>query len=186
MIPNVPQVKETPPASVKDVTSGIVALNQGEYVIYNLQFRVGDGDSVAKDWEALRCLETIHVPYAIWDGTSSPSSLASYLPLVQNQSSASAGASSEGKGQSLRAPFNQRAVTAHYADYIEHDEEAYVRSHFGDERTDMARNADNMMAMMGEMLLGSVAQAGNTDLLAQRLRDMGMDELAGKVAARGP
>lgn len=72
-------------------------------------------------------------------------------------------------------------MTAHYADYIEHGEEAYMRSHFGDERTDMARNADNMMAMMGEMLLGSVAQAGNTDLLAQRL----MDELAGKVAARG-
>ena len=49
----------------------------------------------------------------------------------------------------------------------------------------MAQDAGSMMAMMGEMLLSSVAQAGNTDVLVQRLRDMNMHEIADKIAARG-
>ena len=176
------QIKAPLPPNIKDAAEGIVALKQGEYAIFHLQFRVGDGDRIAKDWEGFRLLESIHIPYAIWDGTTSPASLVPSLPLVHLPPSE--GEASNAKGRSLRVPFNQRAVSAHYEDFIERGEEAFMRSHYGDERADMARNADNMMAMMGEMLLGSVAQAGNTHILVQRLRDMGMQDLADKLASR--
>ena len=40
------------------------------------------------------------------------------------------------------------------------------------------------MAVVGEALLGAVAREGNTGVLADRLRGMGMGDLADKVAAR--
>ena len=55
---------------------------------------------------------------------------------------------------------------------------------FGDARADAARGADDAMAVMGEALLGAVAREGNTGVLADRLRGMGMGDLADKVAAR--
>lgn len=121
--------------------------------------------------------ETIRIPYAIWDGTAPLISLASSLPLAQ--------APTSGTGKSLRAEFNQRAVRAHYADFIERGEEAYIRVHFGDARADMVQSGERMMEMMGKMLLGQVAQAGGTDVLAQRLRDMGMGDIADKIGTRG-
>ena len=165
-------------SNIKDATEGIVSLKTGEYVIFNAQFRVGDGDLISKHWEALACLETILIPYAIWDGTSSPATLVSSLPQADKQPMS-------GMGRALRARFDQPAVKAYYADYIEHGEEAYIRSHFGDARADMTLGAEKMVEMMGEMLLGSVAQAGNTSVLVQRLRDMGMGDIAEKIAARG-
>ena len=86
-------------------------------------------------------------------------------------------------GRALRALFDQPAVKTYYADYLEKGEEAYIRSHFGDARADMTRGAEQMMEMMGKMLLGSVAQSGNTGVLVQRLKDMGMDDIAAKIAA---
>ncbi|KAM5535972.1 hypothetical protein V8D89_010412 [Ganoderma adspersum] len=165
------------PPAVKDIKEGIIALNPGEYAILHLQFRVGDGDRVSKDWEALGACEMIRIPYAIWDGTAPPISLASSLPLAQ--------APTSGTGKALRAGFNQRAVRAHYADFIERGEEAYIRVHFGDARADMVQSGERMMEMMGKMLLGQVAQAGGTDVLAQRLRDMGMGDIADKIGTRG-
>ncbi|KAI1797406.1 hypothetical protein LXA43DRAFT_1070947 [Ganoderma leucocontextum] len=170
---------ELPPA-VKDPKEGIVALNPGEYGKLRLQFRVGDGDRIAKDWEAIGCCETIRIPYAIWDGTAAHTSLALFLPLAHTPDPIP-----EGRGKSLCVPFDQRAVSAYYADFIEHGEEAYMRSHFGDARADMAQSAESMGAMMGEMLLGQVAQTGGTDVLVQRLRDMGMGDIADKIGARG-
>lgn len=88
------------------------------------------------------------------------------------------------RGRLLRAPFDQRGVDEYFADFIEHGEEAYMRSHFGDARADMSRLADESMAVMGEALLAKVAQSGNTDVLIQRLRDSGLGELADKLASR--
>ncbi|RPD60038.1 hypothetical protein L226DRAFT_613017 [Lentinus tigrinus ALCF2SS1-7] len=174
----VPSNKASIPTSIKDAPEGIVALKMGEYAIFRVQFRVGDGDTISKDWEALACLETIVIPYAIWDGTSSPATLASSLPQADTQPSS-------GPGRALHARFDQAVVKTHYAEYVEHGEEAYIRAHFGDARADMTSGAEKMMEMMGEMLLGSVAQAGNTGVLVQRLRDMGMNDIAEKIAARG-
>ncbi|KAI1797157.1 hypothetical protein LXA43DRAFT_982973 [Ganoderma leucocontextum] len=169
------------PPAVKGAKEGIIALNPGEYVILHLQFRVGDGDRISKDWEAMGVCETIRIPYAIWDGTAAPASLVPSLPLAQTP----VPVPSDGPGRSLRAPFNQRDVKAHYADFIERGEEAYIRAHFGDERADMVRSGEKMIEMMGEMLLGQVAQAGGMDVFAQRLRDMGMGDIADKLGARG-
>ncbi|KAI0368589.1 hypothetical protein BV20DRAFT_998254 [Pilatotrama ljubarskyi] len=181
------------PSNVKDAKEGIIALHTGEYAILQLQFRVGDGDGISKDWEAFGCLESLVLPWAPWDGTSPYSSLLSSLPSAQSPpttqpsgspSFPSSSTSSEVRGFALRAPFDQRAVRAHYEDFIERGEEAYMRSHFGDARTEMTRSAESMVAMMGEMLLGQVAEAGNTDVLVRRLRECGLGDIADKIGAR--
>ncbi|KAI0649152.1 hypothetical protein C8Q79DRAFT_999011 [Trametes meyenii] len=182
--------KDARPAHIKDAEQGIVALHTGEFAILHLQFRVGDGDAISKDWEAFHCVESIVLPWVSWDGTTPPSALVPSLPTAQSPPGPASTTAAEGsstqapRGHALRAPFDQRAVQTHYADFIERGEEAYMRSHYGDARTDMARGAEQMMEMMGEMLLGQVAQAGNTDVLVQRLRETGMGELADKIAAR--
>ncbi|TBU38121.1 hypothetical protein BD309DRAFT_1012691 [Dichomitus squalens] len=173
------------PHPIKDVKEGTVALDPGDYAILHLQFRVGDGRRVAKDWEAMACIESLHLPYSLWDGTSPPRSLVPSLPLAQTPIPAPTPAEGEPRGRAVTALFNQRAVRAHYADFIEHGEEAYLRSHFGDARADMARNIESMMTMMGEMVLGQVAEAGATDVLVQQLREMGMGDVADKIGARG-
>ncbi|KAI0635897.1 hypothetical protein C8Q77DRAFT_1100288 [Trametes polyzona] len=181
--------KDAPPsANIKDANNGFVLLNTGEYAILHLQFRVGDGDMISKDWEALGALEAIYLPWAPWDGSTPLDATAASLPSAHAHSLANPTAdgsdSTAHAGKLLRAPFDQRAIRSYYADFIERGEEAYMRSHYGDARADMARNADEMMAAMGEMLLSQVAQAGNTDILVRRLRDCGMGELADKVAAQ--
>ncbi|OJT10916.1 hypothetical protein TRAPUB_12572, partial [Trametes pubescens] len=162
------------PANVKDATEGTILLNTGDFAILQLQFRVGDGDTISKDWEALGALEAFFLPWASSDDTTAPAS----LPTAQAPASGG-----DGTGL-LRAPFDQRGVRAHYADFIEHGEEAYMRSHFGDAQTGGMSRAEGMVAAMGEMLLGQGAQAGNADVLVQRLRDAGMGEIADKLASR--
>ncbi|KAL1949447.1 hypothetical protein VTO73DRAFT_8328 [Trametes versicolor] len=174
--------KDAPlPENIKDAKEATILLNTGEYVILHLQFRVGDGNTISKDWEALGALEALLLPWAPSDGTSTPAALAASLPTAQSSTS---GESSTVRGRLLRAPFDQRGVDEYFADFIEHGEEAYMRSHFGDARADMSRLADESMAVMGEALLAKVAQAGNTDVLIQRLRDSGLGELADKLASR--
>ncbi|EJF64993.1 hypothetical protein DICSQDRAFT_167141 [Dichomitus squalens LYAD-421 SS1] len=175
--------KSPPPPAIKDAKEGTIALDPGEHAILHLQFRVGDGHRIAKDWEAMTCIESLRLPYALWDGASPPSSLVPSLPLAQAPIPALA--EGQQRGRAITAPLDQRAVRAHYADFIEHGEEAYLRSHFGDARADMARTMEGMMTMMGELFLGQVAEAGGTDVLVQRLREMGMGEMADKIGARG-
>lgn len=169
------------PANIKDAKEGTILLATGDFAILHLQFRVGDGDTISKDWEALGALEALLLPWAPSDGTSTPAALAASLPTAQSSTS---GESSTAHGRLLRAPFDQRGVDEYFADFIEHGEETYMRSHFGDARANMSRLADGSMAVMGEALLAKVAQAGNTDVLIQRLRDSGLGELADKLASR--
>ena len=70
-----------------------------------------------------------------------------------------------------------------YAEFIEHGEEAYVRSHFGDARADMLRSTESMMASVGETLFGMLEQNGNMGVMLDRLRTMGMGDLADRIAA---
>ncbi|OJT07607.1 hypothetical protein TRAPUB_1537 [Trametes pubescens] len=174
--------KDAPlPDNIKNANEATILLNTGEYAILHLQFRVGDGNTISKDWEALGALEAFFLPWAPWDGTSAPAALAGSFPTAQAPAS---DASSTTHGRLLRAPFDQPGVDEYFADFIEHGEEAYTRSHYGDARANMSRVADESMAVMGERLLAQVAQAGNTDVLIQRLRDSGMGELADKLASR--
>ncbi|KAH9903001.1 hypothetical protein C8Q73DRAFT_661874 [Cubamyces lactineus] len=170
------------PENIKDATQGVIALNTGEYAILHLQFRVGNGDTISKDWEAFGCLASFFIPWAPWDGTTPYASLAPSLPTAQSAYLATPAQATS--SQAVRATFDQRAVRAHYADFIERGEDAYLRSHYGDARADMAQSAEGMLATMGELLLGQVAQAGGTETLVQRLRDGGMGDIADKIAAR--
>ncbi|OJT15442.1 hypothetical protein TRAPUB_7997, partial [Trametes pubescens] len=145
--------------------------------INGAEFRVGDDDTIVKDWVALGALEAIFLPWTPWDGTSTPATLAASLPTAQ-----APGASGGETGRLLRAPFSQRAVRTHYADFIEHGEEAYMRSHFGDARADMSRSVDDMLTMMVQVLGGSGALAESTEQIEQQLRDIGFGDLADTFA----
>ncbi|RDX57337.1 hypothetical protein OH76DRAFT_1451320 [Lentinus brumalis] len=137
------------PSNIKDATDGIVAFKTGEYAIFNAQFRVGDGDTIAKDWEALACLETFHIPYVIWDGASAPSALASSLPMADTNPPVGG---ARGPGRGLTARFDQAAVRAYYTDFIERGEQAYIDSHYRDVGTGMG--AEKLIQMMGELMRG--------------------------------
>ncbi|EIW57518.1 uncharacterized protein TRAVEDRAFT_48557 [Trametes versicolor FP-101664 SS1] len=166
------------PENIKDPKEGTILLNTGEYVIIQLQFRVGDDDRIFKDWVALGALEAIFLPWAPWDGTTTPAALAASLPTAQVPASGAEGS------RLLRAPFDQRAVRTHYADFIEHGEEAYMRSHFGDARADMSRSIDDMLTMMGRLFGWNGAQGEDTELMEQHLRDIGMGDIADSFASQ--
>ena len=123
----------------------------GEFAIINAQFRVGDGDTIAKDWEALACLETLHIPYAIWDGSTAPAALVPLLPMADNNPPMGR---ANGPGRSLAARFDQAAVRSYYGDFIQQGEEAYIRSHFRDEGVHSGGGAENLIKMMGQLMRG--------------------------------
>ena len=152
-----------------------MALKTGEYAIFNLQFRVGDGENITKDWQAMECLETFRIPYVLWDGTSDPSTFVSSLPLAQTPSLVPA-SEMESPTRSLSVRFDQPAVTEHYSEFIEHGEEAYIRSHFGDARLSMVRNTQSLLGMFLE-------QNGTMEVMLDHLRTMGMGDLADRIAS---
>lgn len=160
-----------------------VLLNTGDYVILHLQFRVGDGDMIYKDWQALSALEAFFIPWASCDGTSMLPALAASLPTAQSPAARDNGPV---HGRLMRAPFDHHAVREYFADFIERGQDAYTRSHFGDAHADMLHGAEERVEMMGEAFLQQIAQDRNTvEVLTQHLRDVGMVEFADKVARAG-
>ncbi|KAI0707398.1 hypothetical protein C8Q76DRAFT_860519 [Earliella scabrosa] len=172
--------RDTPlPPNVKDHRQGIVMINQGECVIFHLQFRVGDGNYISKDWEAFRLLETLRIPYAIWAGTTSPSVLATTLPLAHKRPP-----SSDARGRTPCVRFDQDAVSRQYADFIERGEDAYLRSHYGDERADLALRSAVVREMLVKTVLETTVEMGGADAVADNFREMGMQDIADDILAR--
>lgn len=83
-----------------DSREGTVLLHTGDFVVFQLQFSVGDGKAISKDWEALNALESIFVPWSPWHGLAPLGDVAASLPTIQCTLSESAISSS---GQLLRA-----------------------------------------------------------------------------------
>ena len=155
-------------------TEGIVELKVGEYAIFHAQFRVGDGDTISKHWEALSCLETLVVPYAIWDGTSPPATLVSLLPQADKQPPSDV-------GRALRARFDQPAVKTYYADYLEQGKEAFVLSHFGRERLDALRRQTERLESMGMRTVRQFVQTGELDAMLASVRGAGLQDAAARL-----
>ncbi|KAI0649147.1 hypothetical protein C8Q79DRAFT_494910 [Trametes meyenii] len=172
------------PDSVKDAKQGIVSLGPGDHAIMALQFRVWNGANISfKDFQALVCLESIFVPYAVWDGTTHPASLAASLPRASYPARAiMLSRGGRGTDNALQAAFDQDAARAHYADYLERGQDAYLRSHYSDARADAVNESRQMADMLDEMMLAEIKQAGMMDEYLRHLRASGMDELADQIA----
>lgn len=170
---------DTPlPKNIVDAPNGTIILGTGDFVVLHLQFRVGDDNTIVKDWEALGTLEAITLPWAPWDGITAYADVAASLRSVQSPPADKSGPADAGL---LRVPFDQHAVHSYFADFIEHGEDAYIRSHFGDARGDMVRGTDAAMNSMTLEVLRRIEQAGNLDILVERLRETGMGELADQL-----
>ncbi|KAI0714252.1 hypothetical protein C8T65DRAFT_644433 [Cerioporus squamosus] len=68
--PQVLNARQHPPA-VLNAGRGIVVLQRGQFAVLHLQFCVGDGSIIKKEWQALRCLE--HFCISPWDGRDAES-----------------------------------------------------------------------------------------------------------------
>ncbi|KAI0635895.1 hypothetical protein C8Q77DRAFT_1207809 [Trametes polyzona] len=84
------------PQNIDDAKQVLVQVNTDEYFIVRLQSHVGNGDTISKDCTLLASLPT-----------------AQSLPSLPNFAAT-------GVNRLLRPPFDQRAATADFANYIEH------------------------------------------------------------------
>lgn len=169
------------PTQIKDASDGIVLLKTGDFVVFHLQFRVGDGETISTDWQALSALEAIFVPWLPWDGVEQPTSLASTLPTVQSRAPADP---TPALGRLLRAGVDQSAVKDYFADLMELGEEAYIESHFGPGRADIVGRMDAIMNTMVMEMIGDISRAGNIHALIQRISDAGLESLLDKFVVR--
>ncbi|TFK94049.1 hypothetical protein K466DRAFT_477419 [Polyporus arcularius HHB13444] len=159
-----------PPPSVHDASKGIVSLNPGEYVIYRTQFRVGDDDRIATDFEALGRLCGLSIPFKLWEQGSDPLLLDNMLSQhIHND-----GHSPQG----IVATIDRPALYEFYADYIERGEEAFIESHFGKERVEALRRQSQRMERMGTRTMQTIERTGEIDLLIAGLRSSGLQDAA--------
>lgn len=165
-----------PEVIIGDPTGGIVRLGKGDFAVFQLQFRVGDDDTISKDWQALDALESITM---VWEKTTThPAFTAPSLPIPQGPPVLdSAGAS----GRLLRAPFDHAAVHAYFADFIEDGQDAFVRSHFEASSAVLLTDINDLMFTMADRLLKRIAEEGSTDVLLERLRACGRNDIVAKI-----
>ncbi|PIL35613.1 hypothetical protein GSI_02341 [Ganoderma sinense ZZ0214-1] len=139
------------PPGMLDVEDGIVALDPGDFAIIRIQFRVGDEYTVNMEWQALRCLDHIIIPFMPWDRLSHPISLSLAVPPAYMLPELTAWAARAPIVKHLLVPFDQDAITVHYRDYIEHGEEAFFRSHYGKAHMDLTCTAAKSSAALAAM-----------------------------------
>ncbi|RPD60034.1 hypothetical protein L226DRAFT_571041 [Lentinus tigrinus ALCF2SS1-7] len=109
------------PPSILDAERGFVVLNPGQFAIVYLQFCVGDGSVLTKEWQALRCLERIVLPcISPWDGVDRDAA-ASY-----DADQLDAAASSRG----IACAVDAEAVEDYYQDSIRGNEAAFAANHY--------------------------------------------------------
>lgn len=170
------------PERVKDAHEGTIVLCTGDFVVLHLQFRLGDDETISKEWDALQVIEAIFIPYVPLDGIGAHVDLSPSLPTVQSPVSVD---DTPAIGRLLRVPLDQAAVRDYFADFLQHGQEAYMRSHFGAARADMTSRGDAAMMLMGDRLLRGVVQSRNLTQLVRRLREAGMYDLAAKFCEEG-
>lgn len=130
------------------------------------------------DWEALAALETMFIPWVPWDGISSPELLRTLLPNRSPHPT-----NSESPARVLCALFDQRAVQHHFADFVEHGKDAYVRSHFGEMGRQLL-GGEEFVVIVGQRMLRRIGLAGNMRAFVLRLRQSGLEHLVNKFMVR--
>ncbi|EIW51499.1 uncharacterized protein TRAVEDRAFT_54535 [Trametes versicolor FP-101664 SS1] len=165
------------PPCIENAREGVVRLEKGDFVVLQLQFRVGDDKTIAKDWQALDTLESTALPWSPWDGVLAPASLDRALPTVESAPAISFGPMG---GRSLRAPFDHDAIHRYFADFIEHGQDACMRSRLCAGHADLADKINDSVLTMGDKLLKRIADDGGMHLLLERLRECGRHDIVAK------
>lgn len=147
-------------------------------MVYQFQFHVGDDDTICKDWEALNALECFALPWAPWDNATPSSFIALSLPTLRGPPLIEF---PDTPGQLLCAPFDHAAVNHYFADFLENSEDAFLRSHIGPDSAVMLNTIKNTTLSMADRLLDRVIENGNMDVLLERLRACGRDDLVEKL-----
>ncbi|OJT10745.1 hypothetical protein TRAPUB_12739 [Trametes pubescens] len=161
-----------------DYKHGTIRLNKGDFAVFQLQFHVGDDDTISKDWQALDALESIALPWAPWDNSTAPAFTALGLPSLQGPPLVHF---SNAPGRLLCAPFDHGAVHEYFADLIEDSEDAFLRSHFGSSSAVLSNTVNVSMFTMADTLLKRVAEEGNVNVLLGRLRACGRHDIVEKL-----
>ncbi|KAI0049594.1 hypothetical protein FA95DRAFT_1488915 [Auriscalpium vulgare] len=134
-------------AALKDDKTTSVVLHQGDFVIFELQYRCG-GPNISRDFEAWELLDHIFVPSVPYDPAfSGPWS--ELLPRAVEKDDSVC---------EVRAKVSQELVDRWFADYKQKGQDAYIRSHYGEARAQMIAAGNNAlgqhMAMMMDMAMG--------------------------------
>ena len=175
------QTHEPPyPPGMRDVNQGIVGLAPGDFAIIEIQFRIGDEKTINLDWQALRCLDHLVVPFMLWDRVSNATTLASAVPPAYTLPDLS---SSERPYPSaikhIRMPFDQEVVSGYYRDHIEHGEDYFMRTHHGDAQTDMSNDeVEKGTALIRKNLLHE--SGGNLEAGLDYYRAIGLGDFVEK------
>lgn len=181
MITDIPSqlLQATPPGHiVSNYDAGNMHLKKGDFAVFQLQFRVGDDDTILNDWQALDAIESISIPWAPWDNATPPAFTALGLPSLHRAPLVQfAGA----EGRLLCAPFDHTAVHAYFADFIKNGQDAFVRSHFEASSAVLLTGINDSMFTMADRLLKRIAEEGRTDMLLERLNACGRSDIVEKM-----
>ena len=161
------------PPAIHDASKGIVSLTPGEYVIYKLQFRVGDEHRITRDIDALGRLAGVSVPFALWDHSIAPQLLDHFMSEHIHKDGH--------EPQGIIAPMDPAALYDYYADYLEQGKEAFVLSHFGRERLDALRRQTERLESMGMRTVRQFVQTGELDAMLASVRGAGLQDAAARL-----
>lgn len=163
---------------IKNFEEGTVQLAKGDFVIFHFQFRVGNDNTIAKDWQALNALESFVLPWSPWDCVTPVEVITAVMPTIHTPPVAN---SVPSHGRLLCVPFDHAAVSTYYADFTDHSEERYLDSHFGSAHRDVVHSVNESMLMMGDRLLARIIEDGNVGVLLSRLRECGRPDIVDKI-----
>ncbi|RDX57375.1 hypothetical protein OH76DRAFT_1476775 [Lentinus brumalis] len=158
-----------PPAPITDAANGVVSLKPGEYVVYRIQFRVGDDDGLTTDFGALGRLAGLNLAFTLWEHGLNPTLLDYILSTTIHKD----GHVPQGLGVLL----DHHAIYQHYADFIEKGQEAFIESHFGRKRVDAFRTHFQSMDTIGRHMMRTLEHTdGGMDRFVAELRASGTSQ----------
>lgn len=175
------QLLQAPPPgqTVRNYNAGNIRLRKGDFAVFQLQFRIGDDDTISNDWQALHALESISIPWVPWDNANPDAFTAGFtalsLPGLQ-------GSPPVYFPELLSAPFDHAAVDHYFEDLVQNGQDAFLCSHVGAASTVMSNTVNNTMVTMADRLLNRVIEKGNMDVLLERLRACGRHDLVEKLS----
>ncbi|KAI0714290.1 hypothetical protein C8T65DRAFT_573559 [Cerioporus squamosus] len=162
------------PPAVLDAAQGIVLLRPGDYVIYSMQFRVGNGASISLDFEALSSLAGFSLAWS--------TSQQGYHPLLQDRLIAEIVYKCGPANGSLLMMFDHAAICEYYDDYITKGGDAFVESHYGKDQADSLKNGYQMLETMGRHFMRGLVQDGRMDQIMAECEEAGLHEKAARFS----
>lgn len=190
---------KSPPPTVVDQRQATLSLHSGEFAILHMQFRVGDGDRIQREGEALVRLRAFILPFMLPDAPTDNSSTAdatstngstpmpgaSYLPPPVRALFTSDPHGTPGM-LTICSEINLGVVCDYYGDLYRRDddgdrERAFLESHYGRARTEIWERKRERALHHAEQVLRAAERSnpGRLDqLAAMHARETGNESIA--------